>query len=42
MQGTKSVKREFCTGGCEERTSMRETEESPLFEDFAWERLEKI
>jgi hypothetical protein len=29
-QGTKSVVREFCTGGCEERTWPREAEDSPV------------
>jgi hypothetical protein len=37
-QGTKSVKRLFCTGGCEERTRAPETEESPLLEDVARKR----
>jgi hypothetical protein len=37
-QGTKLVERQFCTGGCEERTSACEAEESPLLEVIARER----
>jgi DNA-binding TFAR19-related protein (PDSD5 family) len=33
---------EFCTGGCEDRTSEREAEESLLLEAVARERLDKI
>jgi hypothetical protein len=38
-QGTKSVDREFCTEGCEERAWVREAEEYPLLEAGARERL---
>jgi hypothetical protein len=31
----------FCKGGCEDRTSAREAEESPLIEAVARERLWK-
>jgi hypothetical protein len=32
---------EFCTGGCQDRISAREAEESPLVEAIARERLMK-
>jgi hypothetical protein len=35
------VDRQFCTGGCEDRTSSREAEESPLLEVVAREQLMK-
>jgi hypothetical protein len=38
---TKSVERQFCTGGCEERALACENEESPLLETVARERLVK-
>jgi hypothetical protein len=40
-QGSKLIEREFCTGGCEERTSGREAKESQLLEAVARERLVK-
>jgi hypothetical protein len=40
-QGTRSIQSQFCKGGCEERNSAREAEESPLVEAVARERLEK-
>jgi hypothetical protein len=40
-QGTKSVVRQFCKGGCEDRTRAREAEEFPLLESIARERLVK-
>jgi hypothetical protein len=40
-QGTKSFVRQYCTGGCEDRTRAHEAEESPLLEAVAWEQLMK-
>jgi hypothetical protein len=35
------LRAEFCTGGCEENTSVHEAEESPLLEATAREELMK-
>jgi hypothetical protein len=40
-QGTTSIVTHFCTGGCEDRTLARETEEWPLLEAVSKERLVK-
>jgi hypothetical protein len=40
-QGKKLELSQFCKGVCEERTSAREAEESPLLEAVARERLLK-
>jgi hypothetical protein len=40
-QGTRLELSQFCTGVCEEGTSAREAEESPLLEAVARERLVK-
>jgi hypothetical protein len=40
-QGTKSVVREFCMGGCEDRTLVHGAEKSPLLEAVAREQLVK-
>jgi hypothetical protein len=40
-EGTKSVERQFCTGGCEDRTKTCEAEESPMLEAAVREQLVK-
>jgi hypothetical protein len=40
-QGTNSVVRQLCMGGCEDRTSVRKAEESPMLEAIAREELVK-
>jgi hypothetical protein len=41
MAASLAVGREFCTGFCEDRTCVREAEESPLLKAVARERLMK-
>jgi hypothetical protein len=41
LVGSCQLKVEFCTGGCEDRTSVREAEESPLLEAIAREWVMK-